>query len=377
MPNLNALDNIGDITEQELNKLLFSVVNTALEQYEERLRVSDIDVRTLYLTESREIVLEGMLKSTKLGLKGTYIIPSIEGVGKYYLKTEYFGKTLSTRLYEDAVAAQKITASVVTQHVKARTTWQRLAKDVRKKMVQRDDIPQYLLNVQDAFNKVGVDGKATKELQEALARAEKQIAKFTNKDGITRSNLTRSYSDVVKAATKGDPALLRKKMTIAVDKKAISNSERLSRSELSRAYSESEVRRMLDDEDIIGKRHVLSPSHPRPDECNFHAEVDGWRMGAGVSPVGQGTPLGIHSRCICMFEDVLRKDGDRVGRFSKEKTQGYLQGLKDGSKKDRDKLQGIVGKKGMENLDDWEKNLKGWKGEQDLTALPTELVVKK
>jgi hypothetical protein len=368
MPNLNALDNIGDNAEQELNKLLFSVVNTALEQYEDRLRLDDIDVRNLYLTESREIVLEGMLKSTTLGLKQAYVIPSIESVGKYYLNAEYFGSTLSNRLYRDAQRAQRTTTAVVQQHLKARTTWQRLAKDIRTKVVTVDDLPQYLLDVQDAFDKYGATSKT---FQKALNKAERQIAKFTNKNGITRSNLTRAYSDVVKAAARGDDALLKKKMTIAVDKKAINNSERLSRSELSRAYSESEIRRMLDDPDILGKRFVLSPSHPRPDECDFHAEVDSFGMGGGISPVGQGTPLPAHSRCICMYEDVLRTDKNRVGRFSNARTEDYLKGLSE------EKRSSILGKKNANDIENWSKNLNGYEGVQDLTALPSELVVKK
>jgi hypothetical protein len=36
-----------------------------------------------------------------------------------------------------------------------------------------------------------------------------------------------------------------------------------------------------------------------------------------------------------------------------------------------------LGKKNADDIENWSKNLKGYRGEQDLTALPSELVVKK
>jgi len=366
MPNLNRIDDIGDITDAEFEKLLREVVNDAVTSLENS---ENINIRSLYNGQSREIILDGMVKSAQAGHGVSYFIPSIENFNEYYLTSTYNGSTLSNRIYRDSQRAQRALEKTVKQHIKDKTNWQRLTKDIKKNVIPKGDVPQYIKDVEEAFKKADVTG-----LKKAIRKANRRIEMFTDKDGITKSNLRRAYADVVKAAEKGDAALLKKKMSTAVEKKAINNSQRLARSELSRAYMDAELRRIQDDVDMIGWRSILSPQHPRPDICDFMAQADQYGMGAGVFPKSMGSPLPHHPGCICMVAGVLRQDGDRSGRHSKTRVKEYLTGLKNGGAKSREKLKGILGVEGSMNINEWERYMRNWKGVQSLTPTPQDLI---
>jgi len=314
-----------------------------------------------------------MVTSIYYGIGQNYAIASIEGVNEYYANAPYYESTLSTRLYNNSVEAQRVVNVTVKQHIKAKTTWQRLAKAVNKPQIRADELPNYLTDLDKALKEYGADSK---ELKQAIKKANKSIAKFTNKSGITRSNLRSSYRGAVVAAEKGDSALLTAKLTKSLQQKAINNSEMLAKSEISRAYFEAEQRKLVNDVDVIGWRSVLSLGHPEYDVCDFHAEVDAYGMGAGVSPVGYGNPIGYHSRCICQVEAVFKDDGLKKGTFSEDKTEDYFKSLQNGSPQDQKKLTSMLGKKGSEDVSNWQNNLYGWQEPKELDILPKELIKK-
>lgn len=369
MPNLNAIDNIGDKAERQLQALLVASVETALDQIEQELPP---DIRSSYHTETRKIILASIQTSTQLGLQEEYLIRDVDAFNKYYLNTNYKAGTLSKRLWKDAQRAQRAVETTVKQHIENRTTWVKLTQDIRRVSFRKDELPQYIKDIELAFKRSGQTG-----LKTALKKAERNIERFSTEEGITRSNLQRAYSDVVKAARNGDLAVLEEKLSVALEKKAINNSENLARTEISRAYQDATMRRMQDDPDVIGWRWQLSPSHPRPDQCNTYAEWNAFGRGEGVYPVNEGPPFPAHNRCLCMIEEVLVGEAPESGRFSHERGREYFTSLKKGTEEDREKLKSMVGVKGMRNMNEWQKNLKGWNGVQKQTPLPKDLVVKK
>lgn len=369
MPNLNAIDTVGDISEEEFVRLLNQITRESMEAIEAG---TNIDIRGLYTTESRSIILKAMKEAVTIGLGARIIISDEDDLAQYYLHTEYKGSTLSKRLYRDSIKAQRIVESTIKKHIQNKTTWLRLTKDIKKKKILNEDLPQYIKDVENSFKAGDVKG-----LKTSLRKAERNIKRFLDKDGITSSNLKRAYSDVVKAAVAGDTARLERKIREAVDKKAINNSQRLARSELSRAYMDAELRRIQDDSDMIGYRSVLSPNHPRPDICDFMAQADQYGMGAGVFPKSNGSPVPHHANCICMIQGVIRQDGDRTGRHSHERVKSWLNGLKGGGAKDQKKLKAIMGVEGSKHINEWEKYMKGWQGEQNLSPLPAQYTSRK
>ncbi|MEA1998022.1 MAG: hypothetical protein U9N61_01670 [Euryarchaeota archaeon] len=367
---ISEVDKIGNTASREFESLLAVSVDDMMKDF---ANGEPLQLRSEYLVASTDITTTGIITATDYGIGESYLIASIEGVNEYYLSTPYKSGVLSERLYKNSVEAQKAVTGIVSQHIKDRTTWQNLAKGVNKPSIRADELPQYITDVENAFKKYGADSK---ELKSAIKRANRQIAKFSNAQGITRSNLKRAYADVLKMAEKGDTALLKYKMTEALKKKAINNSEMLAKTEISRAYFEAEQRKLLNDSDVIGWRSVLSSAHPRPDICNFMAEADNYGMGRGVSPVAYGNPIGYHPRCICQVEAVYKGDGIRKGKFRSERAESYLQGLSNGTATDRKKLQSMLGVEGSKNIGDWQQNLRGFSQPQKLAVLPNELIVK-
>jgi len=369
---VNQIDLIGDVAGEQFQTMLSVGIDQMMRDFENG---EPLQIRSAYLKESTDITTNAMVTSIDYGLGKNYAIASIEGVNEFYATAPYYGSDLSTRLYTNANNAQKAVTATVSQHIKSKTTWQRLAKDLNTgtDSFRKDELPSYLNDLEKALKEYGADSK---ELKSAVRRANKRIAGFTNKDGITRSNLRSSYSRVVKAAEKGESKFLEAKLTKALQQKAINNSERLSKSEISRTYFEAEQRKLINDGDVIGWRSVLSSAHPQSDICNFFAEVDSYGMGAGVSPVAYGNPIGYHPRCICQVEAVFKDDGLRRGRHSDERSEDYLKGLKSGSIQDQAKLKSMLGVKGSENISDWKDNLYGWQEPKALDVLPKELVVK-
>lgn len=366
---LNEVDEIGEETEKQFETLLAVSVDQMVKDFQNG---GPLQIRNPYLAASTEITTSGMVSSIDYGLGESWEIASIEGVGEHYLSAPYYGNTLSNRLYKNANAAQAAVTATVNQHIKAKTTWQKLAKAVNKPHIRADVLPDYITSLDKALKEYGVESA---ELKRAIKKAKAQVARFTDKNGITRSNLKTSYSRVISAAERGEAKLLGDKLSKALKQKAINNSEMLAKSEISRAYFEAEQRKLLNDGDVIGWRSVLSSAHPRPDICNYFAEVDGYGMGRGVSPVAFGNPIGYHSRCICQVEAVYKNDKIKVGKYDKSNSDQYFKDLK--ANGENEKLESMLGKKGSNNIDNWENSLHGWQEPAKLSVLPKALAVKK
>lgn len=367
MPNLNKLDAIGDTSERELNELLSLVVDQSMKDIKAK---KEPKIQKLYLKVSRNIVFKAINRAVKFGLGKVYVIPSIEAVNQHYGAKVTNGKTLSQRLYYESRRAEATVNATVKQHIKTRTNLRALTVDLNRKVISNAQLPNYIKRVEKAFK--AHDERA---LGVALRKAKRQIDRFTDEKGITRSNLKKAYSDVLKAVEKNDLPGLEKKLTAALEKKSINNSERLARTELSRSYFDGEIRSMQDDDDVVGYRIVLSPSHPRPDQCDAITESDLFGMGIAVFPKTHGIPLPIHIRCICMIEAVLRSEVNGIGRFSKDNMYNYLKGVRDSG--EIEKLKAFVGAEGVNRLTHWEEHFKGWEGVQQFTPLPEGLAVLK
>lgn len=91
---------------------------------------------------------------------------------------------------------------------------------------------------------------------------------------------------------------------------------RLMRTELNRAHGEAYRAGLRISPDVAGERFMLSPSHPRPDQCDFHAAANLHGLGAGVYPVG-ASPWPAHpntlSFLVVVFTDEV-SEADQAGQ---------------------------------------------------------------
>lgn len=116
--------------------------------------------------------------------------------------------------------------------------------------------------------------------------------------------------------------------------KAYANAARVFRTEMDRANILTSRAGIYAVEGVAGTRFQLSPSHPRYDICDMHAEVNLYGLGKGVYPQGQ-SPLPAHPNTLS-FETVVFEwevtDTDRAGRHDlmswlSERTDDQLYGV--------------------------------------------------
>lgn len=94
------------------------------------------------------------------------------------------------------------------------------------------------------------------------------------------------------------------------------NLQRLLRTEINRAYTESYVATVAQHPDVIGVKFNLSPNHPRTDVCDLHAAANVHGLGAGVYPPGNH-PYPAHPQTLSFLTTVFADqvtEADRAGQ---------------------------------------------------------------
>jgi len=91
---------------------------------------------------------------------------------------------------------------------------------------------------------------------------------------------------------------------------------RVVRTEMNRAYVESNVASLAQHPDVIGIRYLLSPLHPKVDICDLYASANLYGLGPGVYPPSD-LPYPAHPNTLCTIEAVFAdevSDADRAGK---------------------------------------------------------------
>lgn len=91
---------------------------------------------------------------------------------------------------------------------------------------------------------------------------------------------------------------------------------RVVRTEMNRAYVESNVASLAQHPDVIGIRYLLSPLHPKTDICDMYAAANLYGLGPGVYPP-DAVPYPAHPQTLCTIEAVFADevtDADRAGK---------------------------------------------------------------
>jgi hypothetical protein len=95
------------------------------------------------------------------------------------------------------------------------------------------------------------------------------------------------------------------------------NAMRLFRTELNRAHGEAYIKGALSHPEAAGVRFLLSPSHPKPDQCDLHAAANLYGLGPGVYPSRESCPWPAHPNTLSYVEVVFRdevSDADKAGK---------------------------------------------------------------
>ncbi|MBU2979014.1 hypothetical protein [Alteromonas sp. C1M14] len=152
-----------------------------------------------------------------------------------------------------------------------------------------------------AINSAVIQGNSASEaVAQLLANGETPPTQMQNK---VQNASEREIGKVLKAQSKDPDA-------------AYWQARRLFRTEINRAYGMAYQNSLVDDDDVVGTRFMLSPNHPRVDICDMHATVNRYGLGRGVYPKGK-SPWPAHPNTLSYEEAVFIDevtDEDRAGK---------------------------------------------------------------
>ncbi len=101
--------------------------------------------------------------------------------------------------------------------------------------------------------------------------------------------------------------------------------QRVLRTEINRAYTESYVATVAQHPDVVGVKFNLSPAHPRPDICDLYASANLYGLGEGVYPPGQH-PYPAHPNTLSFLTTVFNDDVTDADKAGKETAFDWLRG---------------------------------------------------
>jgi hypothetical protein len=101
--------------------------------------------------------------------------------------------------------------------------------------------------------------------------------------------------------------------------------ERLLRTEINRAYTESYVATVAQHPDVAGVRFNLSPNHPRTDICDLYASANLHGLGPGVYPAGDH-PYPAHPNTLSYLTSVFNDQVSADDSNGKQSAFDWLQG---------------------------------------------------
>jgi len=253
--------------------------------------------------------------------------------------------------------------STLKQQMRAAKSWQQTANALRdiggreglaRTGAQVGDVAGVFKRLQIEARSVAFGDKAaTKAFQRDLAKAQAHIDKLSLR-GAPNQSLKAAYQGIADKARDLDIKGLEKALDVGVFEKARYNAERISRTEIAQAYSDSFDAEMLADDDVIGFRWQLSSRHEVTDICDFHAEADLYGMGPGVYPKAMAPPLPAHPNCMCIKVEVFRGEATPSAQMRPRNAERLLRSKPEG---ERRKLLGTNG-----SPSNWESSLKGWRG---------------
>ena len=229
--------------------------------------------------------------------------------------------SLSRRLYAEAGVASTAVEGAVTRHVAGFQDSRRLARDLYEGYNFRPPdaepikfnrsnpiLPKYMREALLTDDKVAA----------GIARAFAQI----QVNGLRTASLRAAYEGVLRAldevqAGVGD-VLLSKRINVAFFERMRYFAERISRTELHRAYANREAELAMADKDVQFVEVRRAPGRFTPCICSMMAGRDLYGLGRGVYPKAQAPIPPFHPFCQCVQVRRL----DLTGRTAKPLDEG-------------------------------------------------------
>ncbi len=302
------------------------------------------------------------------------IVPSVLTTAQVKLMGEQLagkwdesGMTLSEKLHGVGVKMRSAIVSTLQEQMRRNKTWTEAARALfdgygedgqnvyngGKDIISRQDLPKYLQKVREA---TGNDLQALAEQRQAIDNINRLA-----KNGAPNKALQAAYNKLLEAVQKGNEKAIEKAVEVAVNEKSRYVAERITRTEMARAWADGFIAKMKTDADIVAVKFKLSSRHPVFDICDMYAKADMYGLGAGVYPKDKLPPLPVHPHCLCRYVEVIEGEVDMQQQRDQVQEAGdkWLNSLPESR---RAQVLGRKGLKAWEDGEDWRKYMRGYAG---------------
>ena len=302
------------------------------------------------------------------------IVPSVLTTAQVKLMGEQLagkwdesGMTLSEKLHGVGVKMRSAIVSTLQEQMRRNKTWTEAARALYdgygddgqnvynggKDIISRQELPKYLQKVRVA---TGNDLQALAEQRQAIDNINRLA-----KNGAPNKALQAAYNKLLEAVQKGNEKAIEKAVEVAVNEESRYVAERITRTEMARAWADGFVAKMQKDADIVAVKFKLSSRHPVFDICDMYAKADMYGLGAGIYPKDKLPPLPVHPHCLCRYVEVIEGEVDMKQQRDQVREAGdkWLNSLPESS---RAQVLGRKGLKAWENGEDWRKYMRGYAG---------------
>ncbi len=282
-------------------------------------------------------------------------------------KWDESGMTLSEKLHGVGVKMRGAIVSTLQEQMRRNKTWTEAARALYdgygddgqnvynggKDIISRQDLPKYLQKVREA---TGNDLQALAEQRQAIDNINRLA-----KNGAPNKALQAAYNKLLEAVQKGNEKAIEKAVEVAVNEKSRYVAERITRTEMARAWADGFIAKMKTDADIVAVKFKLSSRHPVFDICDMYAKADMYGLGAGIYPKDKLPPLPVHPHCLCRYVEVIEGEVDMQQQRDQVREAGdkWLNSLPESR---RAQVLGRKGLKAWEDGEDWRKYMRGYAG---------------
>ena len=282
-------------------------------------------------------------------------------------KWDESGMTLSEKLHGVGVKMRGAIVSTLQEQMRRNKTWTEAARALYdgygddgqnvynggKDIISRQDLPKYLQKVRLA---TGNDLQALAEQRQAIDKINRLA-----RNGAPNKALQAAYNELLEAVQKGNEKAIEKAVEVAINEKSRYVAERITRTEMARAWADGFVAKMKTDANVVAVKFKLSSRHPVFDICDMYAKADMYGLGAGIYPKDKLPPLPVHSHCLCRYVEVIEGEVDMQQQRDQVREAGdkWLNSLPESR---RAQVLGRKGLKAWEDGEDWRKHMRGYAG---------------
>ena len=288
-------------------------------------------------------------------------------------KWDESGMTLSEKLHGVGVKMRGAIVSTLQEQMRRNKTWTEAARALYdgygddgqnvynggKDIISRQDLPKYLQKVREA---TGNDLQALAEQRQAIDNINRLA-----KNGAPNKALQAAYNKLLEAVQKGNEKAIEKAVEVAVNEKSRYIAERITRTEMARAWADGFLAKIKDDADIVAVKFKLSSRHPVFDICDMYFKADMYNLGAGIYPKDKLPPLPVHPHCLCRYVEVIEGEVDMQQQRDQVREAGdkWLNSLPESR---RAQVLGRKGLKAWEDGKDWQGHMRGYAGLREVKS---------